>query len=159
MTGTDVTDVNVSNAAIYLLQVFRHWSPPAHLPDTSDAPPHFWSSAFAHFLQHPHSSSVYWPLSQQAGGDGHWIMKIIQIEDIRTFPLLLTSCWSLSCLVSLHKSFSNRENVSIYGIFVPSQLLAAARNGILEFNGFVPNASSAASGCKNCINTALAVSA
>lgn len=70
----------------------------------------------------------------------------ISNKSSKTFPLLSTiCCWSLSCLVRLHKSFSNTEAVSIYGIFVPTQLMFAARNRILKFNGFVPNASSASS--------------
>merc|ERR1719402_10326 len=51
--------------------VLRHCSPLEHLPLISLGPPQVCSSAFAHFMQQPHSSVVYSPLSQQVGGGGH----------------------------------------------------------------------------------------
>ena len=64
--------IRIIKVIVNLLQVFKHWSPLEHLPWAPDGPPQGWSSDFAHVKQHPHSSFVYWPLSQQCGGGGHW---------------------------------------------------------------------------------------
>ena len=72
---------------MYLLQVFKHCNPDAHLPWAPDGPPQGWSSDLAHVKQHPHSSFAYRPLSQQWGGGGHWKFGI------KWHKHASTDCW------------------------------------------------------------------
>ena len=54
---------------MYLQHVFKHCNPFAHWPPLGP-PPHIRNSDLAHCKQHPHSSYVQMPLSQQCGGGG-----------------------------------------------------------------------------------------